>query len=102
MPSPTEFVAGSCYPRVPPKSRETRAAPAATTAAPAASKCIHCMDGHEDPRRRPWAVYVDAVNLDHDGQPVRLIVAKTGGQHVAESDAEWLRQVIREARGDRS
>lgn len=59
--------------------------------------CEHCPDGHEDPRRRPWAVYVDEWR-DGDGQPISLIVSKTGCQHVAESDAEWLRQVIRDAR----
>lgn len=62
------------------------------------NECEFCPDGHEAPERRPWAVYVNTVNVDHDRQPTDLIVCKTGGQHCAESDAEWLRQVIREAR----
>lgn len=65
-------------------------------------ECEFCPDGHEAPERRPWAVYVDRVHLDHDEQPVSLIVCKTGGQHCAESDAEWLRQVIRDGKSDAS
>ena len=56
--------------------------------------CPFCPDGHEDPERRPWGVYVDTVNVDGDGQPTRLIVAKSAGQHVAESDAEWVRNLL--------
>jgi hypothetical protein len=62
------------------------------------SACEFCPDGHEDPTRRPWAVYVHPSQSDYDGQPISLVVSKTGCQHVAESDAEWLRQVIRDAR----
>lgn len=59
--------------------------------------CEHCPDGHEAPERRPWAVWV-SPERDEDGQPVQLTVSKTGSQHVAESDAEWLREVIRQAK----
>lgn len=61
------------------------------------SSCPHCPDGHESPLTHPWAVYV-GPQRDGDGQPTHLIICKTGGQHVAESDAEWLRQLIRNAR----
>lgn len=69
--------------------------------APLFDSCPHCPDGHEPPERRAWAVWVDTRNVDGDGQSVQLIVAKTGGWHCSESDAEWLRQVIRDAKGRR-
>lgn len=60
-------------------------------------RCPHCPDGHADPTTRPWAVYV-APTRDGDGQPTTLHVGPTNCAHVAESDAEWLRQVIRDAK----
>lgn len=54
------------------------------------SACEHCPDGHENPESRPWGVFV-ASERDSDGQPTHLYVAPTAGQHVAESDAEWVR-----------
>ncbi len=59
--------------------------------------CPHCPDGHADPLSRPWAVWV-TEHRDRDGQPTTLHVATTTGAHVSESDAEWLRQLIRDAR----
>jgi hypothetical protein len=56
--------------------------------------CPHCPDGHANPRRRPWGVYV-GPERDGDGQPTTLHVGPSNGAHVAESDAEWLRDVIR-------
>jgi hypothetical protein len=60
-------------------------------------KCPHCtengIDGHEHPLTHPWAVYVDE-RRDADGQPIYLVLCKTGMQHVAESDAEFFRQLI--------
>ncbi|GHB55826.1 hypothetical protein GCM10010331_49610 [Streptomyces xanthochromogenes] len=56
--------------------------------------CAHCPDGHGAPTRCSWAVHVDAQR-DGDGQPVRLVVQPTAGQHVAPEDAVWLRQLIR-------
>jgi len=53
--------------------------------------CPHCPDGHSDPESRPWAVYV-TQHRDGDGQPTSLHASPTGGQHVAESDAEWARR----------
>lgn len=61
------------------------------------SGCPHCPDGHRDPTTRPWAVWV-ATERDGDGQPTHLCVCPTNSAHVAESDAAWLRQVIRDAR----
>jgi hypothetical protein len=58
-------------------------------------RCPHCPDGHGSPFRGAWAVWV-ASDRDGDGQPTHLIVTTTEGTHVAEEDAEWLRQVIRE------
>lgn len=56
--------------------------------------CEHCPDGHTDPARRNWGVYV-GPERDSDGQPIRLYVEKSNGAHVSESDAEWLRKLIR-------
>lgn len=56
--------------------------------------CSHCPDGHDNPLNKPWGVYVSA-NRDGDSQPTTLHVAPSGGSHVAESDAEWLRGLIR-------
>jgi len=58
------------------------------------SECPFCPDGHQEPTKYNWAVYPDWEHLDKDGQPINLIVAKVDGQHVAESDAEWLRDLI--------
>ncbi|WP_328941567.1 hypothetical protein OG259_07790 [Streptomyces sp. NBC_00250] len=54
--------------------------------------CPHCPDGHAPADRgsQPWAVWV-SEHRDGDGQPTILMVARTGGAHVAESDAEWMR-----------
>lgn len=60
-------------------------------------ECPFCPDGHEPPQRQNWAVIMDTQG-DSDGQPVHLIVCKSNMSHVAESDAAWLRQVIREAK----
>lgn len=57
-------------------------------------KCEHCIDGHRSPESRPWAAWV-AEERDSDGQPTHIRVSPTGGQHVAESDAEWLRTLMR-------
>lgn len=61
--------------------------------------CPHCPDGHDDPNTKPWAVWVTSSRLD--GQPPNLCVAPTDSSHVAESDAEWLRQAIRDAKSRR-
>ncbi len=63
---------------------------------PTRAACPHCPDGHRDPNRRPWSVWVSKTR--EDGQPPYLVVAPSGSAHVAESDAEWLREVIRNAR----
>ncbi|WP_030757685.1 hypothetical protein [Streptomyces sp. NRRL F-5135] len=49
--------------------------------------------GHTPPSggSQPWGVYV-ASERDGDGQPTHLIVARSAGAHVAESDAAWIRQ----------
>jgi len=60
-------------------------------------ECLFCPDRHEPPQRQNGAVVV-GPQRNKDGQPMHLIVCKSAGAHVAESDAEWLRQVIREAR----
>lgn len=59
--------------------------------------CEHCPDGHSDPTTRPWAAFV-ASERDSDGQPTHLHVAPTAGQHVAESDAQWVRGLLNAAR----
>ncbi|MFI7315174.1 hypothetical protein [Streptomyces hygroscopicus] len=53
--------------------------------------CPHCPDGHTPPTHgQPWGAYV-GPERDGDGQPVRLYVERVGGAHVAESDAQWVR-----------
>lgn len=60
--------------------------------------CPHCPDGHGTPTRTAWAVWV-GPGRDGDGQPTSLMVTPTGGAHVAEQDAEWIRQLIRAWKG---
>lgn len=50
--------------------------------------CPSCPD-HDDPRRKPWSVWVGPGE-----KPFALHVAPSAGGHVAESDAEWLRELI--------
>jgi hypothetical protein len=57
--------------------------------------CPHCSPKHGDPDTCSWGVWVNNER-DGDGQPLRLSVAKSDGAHVAESDAEWLREILRE------
>lgn len=54
--------------------------------------CPHCPDGHTPPDAgsQPWGVYV-GPERDSDGQPAIIHVARSGGAHVAESDAQWIR-----------
>lgn len=58
--------------------------------------CPYCQDGHDDPNGKPWSVWV----AEPRGilQPSHLEVAPSNSSHVAETDAEWLREVIRCAR----
>lgn len=58
--------------------------------------CPHCPDGHENPLKSVWTVTVGDTR-DHDNQPTQLIVMKNGYQHISESDAQWLWQLIRDA-----
>jgi hypothetical protein len=62
---------------------------------PTARPCPFCPDGHPDPRKRHWGVYV-GPERDSDGQPTTLHVMISNGAHVAGSDADWLWKVIRE------
>lgn len=54
--------------------------------------CPHCPDGHTlpDGGSQPWSAWVSGDH-DGDGQPMQIIVARSAGAHVAESDAEWVR-----------
>lgn len=61
--------------------------------------CPTCGDGHDHPARKPWAVFVLPINPGDD-KPRTLAVGKTDGSHVHESDAEWVRQVLSQARKD--
>ena len=60
--------------------------------------CPHCDPAHTDPRSHPWGVYV-GPERDGDGQPTTLYVKPSDGAHVADSDAEWLWQLIRDHGG---
>ncbi len=58
--------------------------------------CPWCPDGHRDPNRRPWSV---SMKRRDDGEPPAVLqVAPSAGGHVAESDAAWLRELIRRGR----
>lgn len=63
--------------------------------------CPHCDPEHRDPTSRPWNVRVGSER-DTDGQPVYLNVLPSNGAHVAESDAAWLWQLIRDAQSTES
>lgn len=55
--------------------------------------CPHCPDGHTPPTggSQPWSAWVDSIR-DGDGQPMQITVARSAGAHVAESDAQWIRE----------
>lgn len=55
--------------------------------------CPHCPDGYTPPDggSQPWSAWVAAAH-DGDGQPMQIIVARSAGAHVAESDAQWIRE----------
>lgn len=57
--------------------------------------CPHCSPTHSPPESRPWGVYV-SPQRDGDGQPTHLTVMPSNGAHVAQSDADWLWQLIRD------
>jgi hypothetical protein len=53
--------------------------------------CPHCPDGHTPPDHgQTWGAYL-SPERDGDGQPMQIIVARSAGAHVAESDVEWIR-----------
>jgi len=53
--------------------------------------CPHCPDGHTPPDHgQTWGAFLSSER-DGDGQPMQIIVARSAGAHVAESDAEWAR-----------
>jgi hypothetical protein len=58
-----------------------------------AGDCQHCPDGHTpaDQGSQPWAAWVGSER-DGDGQPMTIHVARSAGAHVAESDAQWIRE----------
>jgi hypothetical protein len=53
---------------------------------------LHHPDGHTPPSggSQPWGAYV-GPERDGDGQPTTIHVGRSAGAHVAESDAEWVR-----------
>lgn len=57
--------------------------------------CPHCPDGHTpaDSGSQPWGAWV-GPERDGDGQPTTIHVARSAGAHVAESDADWIRQML--------
>ncbi|MGS2592065.1 hypothetical protein [Streptomyces hebeiensis] len=61
--------------------------------------CPHCPDGHTPPDHgQPWGAYL-ASDRDGDGQPTTIHIARAGGAHVAESDAQWILDRLNAARG---
>lgn len=63
--------------------------------------CPHCDPEHDDPASRSWGVYVHP-SRNGDGRPFSLVVAPSGGSHVAQSDADWLWDLIRNQKPGRS
>jgi len=56
--------------------------------------CRKCApDTHEMPSRSAWAVWM-GPERGGDGQAITLRVSTTGGHHLSEEDAEWLRHLI--------
>jgi hypothetical protein len=45
----------------------------------------------------PWSVWI-TEDRDHNGRPYKMTVCLADERHITEADAEWLRQVIRDAR----
>jgi hypothetical protein len=58
------------------------------------NKCPHCVDGHGEPNRCSWNVFVGS-QIDSDGQPLYLIVQPANGAHVAQEDADWLYELMK-------
>lgn len=60
--------------------------------------CPHCPDGHTPPDggSQPWAAWLSEAR-DGDGQPTTIQLSRSGGAHVAESDAQWLRELINDS-----
>ena len=58
------------------------------------SDCAHCDPDHSEFGAHPWSAFVSAER-DGDGQPTHIIVARADGGHVAESDAEAVRALLR-------
>lgn len=56
--------------------------------------CPHCPDGHRPPNSKPWGAHL-GLERDGDGQPTHIRVERPAGEHVAESDAEWMWSVLR-------
>jgi hypothetical protein len=60
--------------------------------------CPHCPDGHTPPEHgQPWGAWV-GPERDGDGQPTTIHVARAAGAHVAESDAQWVRNRLNYSR----
>jgi hypothetical protein len=59
------------------------------------AECPHCPDGHQSPTggSQPWSAWVGPAR-DGDGEATTIHVARSGGAHVAESDAQWVRHVL--------
>jgi hypothetical protein len=58
--------------------------------------CAHCPDGHTPPDHgQPWGAHV-GPERDGDEQPTTIHIARAAGAHVAESDAEWVRNRLNE------
>lgn len=59
-------------------------------------ECPHCPDGHApaDGGSQLWSAWVSPKGKDGDGQPLMITVCRSGGAHVAESDAQWIRDKL--------
>lgn len=65
-------------------------------------ECPRCPDGHTEFRggSHPWNVRVDTDTVRGDGQPTRLIVERSAGEHCAQADADALYALINGAHRD--
>lgn len=73
----------------------TAAQPGSPQRASDADDCPHCDPHHGNPSVKSWGVLV-GPRRDSDGQPMYLYVQPSNGAHVAESDATWLWELIRD------
>lgn len=63
--------------------------------------CPHCPDGHTPPDHgQTWGAFL-SPERDGDGQPTQMIVCRSAGAHIAESDVTWVLARLNDASEER-